>query len=135
MGPTGFIANAPEGMFQALKWARKFNLPIMITENGVEDKEDQFRPRYLIQHLHQVWRAVNFNYPIKGYFHWTLVDNFEWERGWTQRFGLWEMDPETQTRTRRSSADLYTEICRENGISSEMVARYAPKILDKMFPN
>ena len=135
LSPSGFIVNAPEGMFQALKWARKFDLPILITENGVEDKEDQLRPRYLIQHLHQVWRAVNFNFPIKGYFHWTLVDNFEWERGWSQRFGLWELDPETQTRTRRPSAELYAEICRENGISSDMVARYAPKIFDKLFPN
>lgn len=135
LSPSGFIVNAPEGMFQALKWARKFDLPILITENGVEDKEDQLRPRYLIQHLHQVWRAVNFNFPIKGYFHWTLVDNFEWERGWSQRFGLWELDPETQTRTRRLSAELYAEICRENGISSDMVARYAPKIFDKLFPN
>lgn len=132
---TGFIANAPQGMFAALKWARSFNLPIIITENGVEDSDDRMRPRYIIQHLHQVWRAVNFNYPVKGYFHWSLVDNFEWERGWTQRFGLWELDPETQARRKRPSADLYAEICRENGISSEMVARYAPELFEKIFPN
>ena len=135
LSPTGFIANSPQGMFQALKWAKQFNLPILITENGVEDQNDSLRPRYLIQHLHQVWRAVNFNYPIKGYFYWTLVDNFEWERGWTQRFGLWELDVETQARRKRSSADLYAEICRENGISSEMVAHYAPEIFDSLFPN
>jgi len=131
---TGFIANVPEGMFEALKWGQKFNLPILITENGVEDAEDKLRPRYLIQHLHQVWRAVNFNFPVKGYFHWTLVDNFEWERGWTQRFGLWELDVDTQARRKRPSADLYAEICRENAISSDMVARYAPEILETLFP-
>ena len=54
---------------------------------------DQMRPRYLAQHIHQMWRAVNFNWPVKGYFHWSLVDNFEWERGWTQRFGLWALGP------------------------------------------
>ena len=113
LSSTGFIANVPEGMFEALKWGQKFNLPILITENGVEDAEDKLRPRYLIQHLHQVWRAVNFNFPIKGYFHWTLVDNFEWERGWTQRFGLWELDVDTQSRRKRPSAELYAEICRE----------------------
>jgi beta-glucosidase len=135
LSDTGFIANSPAGMFEALKWAKKFNKPIIITENGVENADDRLRPRYLISHLHQVWRAVNFNYPVKGYFHWTLVDNFEWERAWTQRFGLWELDPETQTRRKRPSADLYAEICRENGISSEMVARYAPEIFQQMFPN
>ena len=135
MSESNFIANVPDGMFEALKWGKKFDLPIIITENGVEDSRDVLRPRYLIQHLHQVWRAVNYNFPIKGYFHWTLTDNFEWERAWTQRFGLWELDPETQTRRKRPSADLYAEICRENGISSEMVARYASDLFESMFPN
>lgn len=131
----GFISNQPEGLFQALTWARRFERPILITENGINDAGDDLRRRFLIQHLHQAWRAVNFNYPIKGYFHWTLVDNFEWERGWTQRFGLWELDIETQARRKRPSADLYAEICRENGISSEMVARYAAPLFEQMFPN
>jgi beta-glucosidase len=135
MSENHFIANVPEGMFDALKWSRQFEVPIIITENGIEDSQDSLRPRYLIQHLHQVWRAVNFNFPIKGYFHWTLVDNFEWERGWTQRFGLYELDKETQVRRKRPSADLYAAICRENGISSEVVARYAPEIFEGMFRN
>jgi beta-glucosidase len=135
LSETGWIANLPSGLFDSIKWGLKFNVPIIITENGVEDSKDLLRPRYLIQHLHQVWRAVNFNYPVKGYFHWSLVDNFEWERGWTQRFGLWELDVETQARRKRPSADLYAEICQENGISSEMVARYAPEIFEKLFPN
>jgi len=62
------------------------------------------------------------------------VDNFEWERGWTQRFGLWGLDVNTQARIRRPSVDLYAAICRENGISSEMVTRYAPQALPLLFP-
>jgi beta-glucosidase len=135
LSPTGFIANEPEGMFESLKWARQFNVPIIITENGVEDPEDQMRPRYLAQHLQQVWRAVNFNWPVKGYYHWSLVDNFEWERGWSQRFGLWELDVETQGRKKRPSADFFAEVCRENGLSADMVARYAPEVFAQMFPN
>ncbi len=135
LSETGFIAHRPQGMFAALKWARQFSVPIIITENGVEDSRDALRPRYLAEHVHQVWRAVNFNWPIKGYFHWTLVDNFEWERGWTQRFGLWSLDPETQVRTRRPSADLFAEICRTNGLSSAAVAKYAPRALDRLFPD
>lgn len=134
LSTTGFLANSPQGMWEALGWARRYQVPIIITENGVEDVDDTLRPKYLVQHLHQVWRAVNFNYPIKGYFHWTLVDNFEWERGWTQRFGLWELDVDTQTRRKRASATLYAEIARENGISSEMVERYTPELAEKMFP-
>ena len=70
-------------------------LPVIITENGVEDSQDTMRPGYLLEHLQQVWKAVGYNWMVKGYFHWSLVDNFEWERGWSQRFGLWELDVET----------------------------------------
>jgi beta-glucosidase len=131
---VGMNANIPQGMFTTLRWATRFNLPILITENGIEDAGDRIRPRYLAQHVHQVWRAVNFNWPVKGYFHWSLVDNFEWERGWTQRFGLWELDVDSQARRKRPSADLYAAICRENGLSSEMVRQYCPEVLDSLFP-
>ena len=132
---TGHIANVPEGFYEAMKYSRGFGIPIYITENGIEDADDDLRPRYLIQHVHQMWQAVNFNWPIKGYFHWSLVDNFEWERGWTQRFGLWGLDLETQARQRRTSVDVYEAICRENGIESEMVWKYAPTIFNELFPS
>jgi len=134
LSDTGFLANTPEGLIKAIHWALQFKIPIIITENGIENSADSLRQRYLIQHVHQLWRAVNHNHPVKGYFHWTLIDNFEWERGWTQRFGLWELDLATQTRRKRPSADLYTEICRENGLSSEMVERFAPELISSLFP-
>ncbi|MGB8214317.1 MAG: family 1 glycosylhydrolase [Anaerolineales bacterium] len=130
----GMNANIPEGLFRSIQWALQFNLPILITENGVEDAKDSLRPRYMAGHIHQVWRAVNFNWPVRGYFWWSLVDNFEWERGWTQRFGLWELDVETQARRKRPSADLYAAICKENGLSSEMVQSYCPEIFAELFP-
>jgi beta-glucosidase len=135
LSDTGFLAHEPQGMFEALKWGNQFGVPMIVTENGVEDATDRLRPRYIIEHIHQIWRAMNFNYPVQGYYHWTLVDNFEWERGWTQRFGLWELDVETQARRKRPSADLYAEICRANALTSETVAKYAPEVFGEMFPN
>lgn len=137
LSPNKFLVNVPSGLFDSVKWVtRTFpNLPILITENGTEDANDRFRPRYLAQHVHQMWYAVNFNWPVKGYYHWSLVDNFEWERGWTDRFGLWGLDLETQARIRRPSVDLYEAICRENGLSTEMVAKYCPEVLEKEFPS
>jgi len=131
-----FIANIPSGLYDTLKWAERTypGLPLIVTENGVEDADDHIRPRYLAQHIHQLWHAVNLSWPIKAYFHWSLVDNFEWERGWTQRFGLWALESETQKRTKRPSADLYAEICKENGLSSEMVQKYCPEVFEKIFP-
>jgi beta-glucosidase len=134
LSPLGFIANEPAGFWNALRWALRYNTPVYITENGTEDSGDDFRRRYLALHLHELWRAVNYSWPIRGYFHWTLIDNFEWERGWSQKFGLWGMDVETQKRSKRKSADFYAEICSLNGLSSETVASYAPDVLDLLFP-
>jgi len=134
LSSTGFLANLPEGMFASLKWARQFNVPILVTENGIEDPDDDLRQRYLVEHIHQMWRAVTFSWPVKGYFHWSQIDNFEWERGWSQRFGLWGLNTETQARVRRKSVDIYAEICRTNGISSEMVKKYVPALTSKLFP-
>lgn len=130
---TGYIANEPHGLYQAVRWARRFRLPVVVAENGVEDASDDMRPRYLAEHLYQLWRALTLGVEIEGYFHWTLVDNFEWERGWTQRFGLWSLDIESQKRTKRPSADLYASICRENGLSREAVERFAPDATRAIF--
>ena len=131
---NGFIANVPNGFEKAIKWAEKYEKPIIITENGIEDSKDQLRPQYLIEHIHKMWRAVNLNMPIKGYFHWTLVDNFEWERGWSQRFGLWRLNNSDQSRVRTKSVDLYSVICQTNSLSDDMVNKFAPQIFSKIFP-
>ncbi len=132
---SGMNINYPEGLFRSIQWALQFKVPIIITENGIEDDKDSLRRRYLAGHLHQVWRAIDAGYTVKGYYHWTLVDNFEWERGWTQRFGLWELDPASQVRRKRPSADLYGAICKENRLSLEMVKAYCPEMKEKLFPS
>ena len=131
----GFLALEPDGFWRALKWVRRFKLPVMITELGVNDRQDDLRRRFLALHLRQLWRAANASWGMEGFFHWTLVDNWEWERGWTQRFGLWELDPETQARRKRPSADFYAAICRENGLSAAMVRQWAPETFDLLFPS
>lgn len=134
LSQTGYIANVPDGLGETLAWARRFGLPIYVTENGVEDGLDSLRPRYLAAHILQVWHAVNIANRVKGYFHWSLTDNFEWERGWTQRFGLWGLDVHTQKRLRRPSVDFYGEICKANALTADMVAAYAPEAHGQLFP-
>lgn len=131
---NGFIANIPEGFEKSIKWAEGFKRPIIVTENGIEDSNDNLRPQFMIEHLHKLWRAANLSVPIRGYFHWTLVDNFEWERGWSQRFGLWRLHKEDQTRIKTKSVDLYSQICKNNYLSSEMVSEFAPQVYSKILP-
>jgi beta-glucosidase len=124
----------PAGLYQVIKRSRRYDKPIYITENGLPDAADKLRPAFIISHLREIWRAISFSFPVMGYYHWSLVDNFEWDRGWTQRFGLYEMDPETQERRLRASGRLYGEICRSYGVSSDMAERYAPELLATIFP-
>jgi beta-glucosidase len=131
---AGVYASYPEGFYQALKWASHFRLPIYVTENGIGDVGDDLRQRFLLTHLRQLWRAVNFNWDVRGYFHWSLVDNFEWERGWSHRFGLYALDTETQIRTPRPSARLYSTIARTGTLTSALVHEYAPRLSAEMFP-
>jgi beta-glucosidase len=60
-------------------------------------------------------RAVADGVPVKGYFHWSLLDNFEWAEGYKQRFGLVHVDYETQRRTPKDSYDWYREVIRSRG--------------------
>jgi len=123
-----------KGMFRCIQRLSRLGLPIYVTENGIPDDDDDQRPRYLLAHLHQMWRALQLCYPVMGYYHWTLVDNFEWAEGWSLRFGLLELDPETQTRTPRRSADLYAETIRENAITPQIIDAYAPELRAELLP-
>lgn len=124
----------PEGLFRAIKRLSRLNLPIHITENGIPDSDDDQRPRALILHLHQVWRALQDNCPVKSYYHWTLVDNFEWAEGWTLPFGLIQLDHATQARRPRPSADLYSAIARSYAITPELIDAYGPELRKELLP-
>ncbi|MGC9521064.1 MAG: glycoside hydrolase family 1 protein [Anaerolineae bacterium] len=124
----------PAGLSRAVRRVARLGLPVHITENGIPDSDDDQRPRALLLHLHQLWKVIQDNKPVMSYYHWTLVDNFEWAEGWTLPFGLIELDPETQTRTPRPSADLYAAIARGNAITPEMINAYAPELRPVLLP-
>jgi beta-glucosidase len=101
----------------------KKNLPVVITENGcaTDDKVartgeiiDLSRVMYQRSYLHNAQRAVAEGYPLKGYFHWSLLDNFEWAWGYTRRFGLTHVDFKTQKRTPKQSFRWYQKVMQEN---------------------
>jgi beta-glucosidase len=124
----------PEGIYHLLKRVGRYGKPIYITENGLPDADDDRRPSFLVTHLRQIWKAIHQNVPVMGYYHWSLTDNFEWAEGWNLRFGLIEVNPQTQERTLRRSGELYAEICKINAITTEMVQRYTPELLPVLFP-
>ena len=116
----------PEGLYRLLRQTARYGKPIYITENGVADAHDRHRPAFLVNHLRQVWKAIRDGVPVKGYYHWSLTDNFEWAEGWNLRFGLIEVDPLTQERTMRPSGQLYRAICTANALAAQGITPPAP---------
>jgi beta-glucosidase len=107
----------PAGLGHVVRtWAKKSGLPVYITENGVADAKDDRRASFLVRHLAELARCATDGIDVRGYFHWSLLDNFEWAEGYEPRFGLVEVDFATGTRRPRESARLYARIARERAL-------------------
>lgn len=116
----------PEGLLQVLrlgnKHAQRLRVPIIITENGTADHEDHIRQAFLVQHVYQIWKAIQEGIPVAGYLHWSLIDNFEWADGYEPKFGLMDKD-----RKWRDSAKLYRKMIHQNGLSEKQRQKYTLK--------
>ncbi len=117
----------PDGLYDTLRALDREapRLPVYITENGCAvddyvtpegDINDLERIAYLEGHLDAAWRAIQDGVNLSGYFHWSLMDNFEWARGYHRRFGLYFVDFGTQRRLPKRSAAVYAQIARTNSL-------------------
>ncbi|MDP2934075.1 MAG: glycoside hydrolase family 1 protein [bacterium] len=104
----------PEGFERVLSNLKKYSKPIYVTENGLADAADTRREKFIKDHLYYMHQAIEKGADVRGYLHWSLLDNFEWHHGFAPRFGLVAVDYKTQKRTIRNSALAYAEICRTN---------------------
>ncbi|MCX7927347.1 MAG: glycoside hydrolase family 1 protein [Candidatus Omnitrophica bacterium] len=102
----------PQGLLNILLSLKRYNLPIIILENGICTLDDRQRWRYIYNHLKQVSEAIKRAVPVKGYLYWSLIDNFEWDYGFEPRFGLCAVDYSSYQRTIRESAYAYARICK-----------------------
>jgi beta-glucosidase len=119
----------PQGLTDILLWThqRYGKLPLYVTENGAAfydpptaqngRVDDPLRVEYLRLHLNAVLEAISRGADVRGYFVWSLLDNFEWALGYAKRFGIIHVDYETQKRTPKASARFYSEVIRTNGAS------------------
>jgi beta-glucosidase len=123
---TGWEVFAP-ALTRALLWVRDRygELPLYITENGAAFYDpptplngtvsDPLRVHYYREHLRAAFHALQRGVDLRGYFAWSLLDNFEWSLGYAKRFGLFHVDYATQRRTRKASAEFYAEVIRTHG--------------------
>lgn len=108
----GWVIDAT-GLTHVLLHMKKYGKPIYITENGLADKEDTRRADFIRSHLRAIEAAQAKGVDVRGYLHWSLMDNFEWAEGFAPRFGLIEVDYVTQQRTVRPSARVYQAIIEQ----------------------
>lgn len=107
----------PPSIYDALMLLKKYNKPVYITEHGLADGKDQYREWFLKESLREIHKAIQNDIDVRGYLHWSLLDNYEWAEGYSPRFGLIEIDYENnQTRKVRESAKAYAEICKHNAV-------------------
>ena len=136
---TGDLPVAPGAPRSAFDWpvvddslywgvrfhANRYRAPIVITENGMANVDwvqldgrvnDPQRIDYTRRHLRRLCQAIDEGFDVRGYFHWSLLDNFEWSFGFSRRFGVIHVDFDTQVRTMKASAKWYANVTRENAV-------------------
>lgn len=100
----------PEIMERAVNVASYIGVPIYVTENGIADAKDDKRELYIRRHLYALSKTIEKGYDVRGYFYWSLLDNFEWNLGYGKKFGLYEVDFATQERTLRAGGKYYKDV-------------------------
>ena len=109
----------PEGLYQQLKRFSSYNWPLYVTENGVADAAGDQRPEHLLRHLRAIEHAIAEGVDIRGYYHWSLLDNFEWAEGYHARFGLFRIDFASPRLIREETpaVETFRQVARNAGLT------------------
>jgi beta-glucosidase len=110
------LSTDPTWMRTVLNEVRPLGKPVYITESGLATTDDEWRRSYITETLANVLLAIGDGVDVRGYFHWTNTDNFEWGRGYAIRFGLIDVDRKTLERTIKPSGHLYGRIAQANAL-------------------
>lgn len=116
----------PRGIYDVSMFVKeRYDLPIYITENGTVSQPEETRAaEFVVNHLSWVRRAIAHGADVRGYFYWSLLDNYEWNHGYDMQFGAFGYDVDTKERIEKHLAGVYGEIARENRLTEEVVATY-----------
>ncbi len=104
---------SPTGLYHILmEVTARYHKPIVVSENGIGTQSGQKSIRYFREHIAQMRRAMNDGADVRGYFPWTLVNNYEWTEGWHGQFGLFYCDPKTHDRIPTPAALWYSRLIK-----------------------
>jgi beta-glucosidase len=127
LDPTYFVPDMgyesdPQGLYPVLKdfAARYPGLPLLVTESGIASDSGKRRAEFTVRALEQIDRARSEGVDVRGYYHWSLMDNFEWLHGYGPRFGLYSVDRTTMERTPTEAAELYSAIAKSRTLTDKV---------------
>ncbi len=106
----------PDGLYSVLESLKRYRLPVFILENGICTDDDSLRWDFIRAHLTKLAEAMASGVNVLGYIYWSLIDNYEWDKGFSPRFGLIEVDYGDYRRTVRESAKKFSRVCLEGRI-------------------
>lgn len=119
----------PQGLEEAIVLlSERYRKPIVIMENGIADATDQKRPSYLRDHLRAIRKTLDAGYDVRGYFHWSLQDNFEWMHGYGPKFGLFPVSEPSMPLDPKESAELYRSFISRRIMNSDVDFEAATKL-------
>lgn len=116
----------PQGLRQVLDELGRYDRPILVTANGVADRSETLRPRFLLDHLYAINQAVEEGMDIRGYLYWSLIDGFEWDAGYCPRLGLFRVDFDSpdKPRTPGVGAEVLRRVIEANRVPPELFTEY-----------
>lgn len=125
-----------EGLYQAIEKMAKLKMPIYITETGISDAKDDRRGMFIKQYLYAASKAIAKGHDLRGFYYWSMTDNFEWDMGYNQHFGLYSVDLKTQERKLREGAKYYGEVIKKSTFglfTNRFINKGIPTIQDPYF--
>ena len=114
----------PEGLAYALEQVAPYGRTLYITENGLADADDNLRPAYLVRHLQVLQHAIQQGADVRGYLHWSIMDNLELTLGYGPKYGLHAVEPRSHRLIPRPSAGVFRRIALANALPPDLVSRF-----------
>lgn len=102
----------PSGLEKVLRYASKLRVPLIVTENGIATRDDQKKMKFMRGHIDVLERCLRKGFDVRGYFYWSLIDNYEWLQGLDARFGLYKVDFNTLKRKPTNAAAYYSYLIK-----------------------
>jgi beta-glucosidase/6-phospho-beta-glucosidase/beta-galactosidase len=124
--PTQMDADRPQGIYPVLvDLAQRYKLPLYVTETGTEQDDEARGAAWVVRTLAETRRAIQSGADVRGYFAWSLMDNYEWNHGMDMRFGLYRVDTTSKARFVREAGRVYGDMAKARDVPAEVAQRYA----------